>query len=136
MLKYFKQMYLSVKHNRATKGQRAFNFIIDFIVLNIIVFIICYVLYNFDLAYETIYKPFYLYFIYFAYYVITESLLSKTLAKFITKTKLVTYENTKPDFLTVIARSLARLIPFDPLSFFGNIGWHDSLSKTTVISDV
>jgi len=50
-------MNIYVKNNLVTKGQRALNFIIDWLIVGIIIFIIGYVLYNFDLSYEKIYKP-------------------------------------------------------------------------------
>jgi uncharacterized RDD family membrane protein YckC len=69
------------------------------------------------------------------YYMILEAFLGKTFAKFITKTKVINKDGSKPIFITIFWRTLARLIPFEPLSFFTKDGWHDSLSKTTVIDD-
>ena len=69
------------------------------------------------------------------YYSILEATTGKTIAKFITKTKVVNEEGEKPDFGTILLRSLCRFIPFEPFSFLGsdNSGWHDKLSKTRVI---
>jgi len=69
------------------------------------------------------------------YYSILEATTGRTIAKFITKTKVVNEEGVKPDFGTILLRSLCRFIPFEPFSFLGsdNSGWHDKLSKTRVI---
>lgn len=69
------------------------------------------------------------------YYTILEASSGKTIAKFITKTKVVDYQGNRPDFGTIFIRSLCRFIPFEPFSFLGsdNSGWHDKLSKTKVI---
>jgi uncharacterized RDD family membrane protein YckC len=69
------------------------------------------------------------------YYSVLEASTGKTIAKFITKTKVVNEKGEKPDFGTILLRSLCRFIPFEPFSFFGsdNSGWHDKLSKTRVI---
>ncbi len=59
----------------------------------------------------------------------------RSLGKLITKTKVITLDGDRPDFRTVLIRSLCRHIPFDSLSFFGSTdaGWHDSISKTRVV---
>lgn len=69
------------------------------------------------------------------YYSILEATTGRTIAKFITKTKVVNQEGVKPDFGTILLRSLCRFIPFEPFSFLGSdsSGWHDKLSKTRVI---
>lgn len=72
-------------------------------------------------------------------YMISESLLKgKTVGKYLTKSRVLTDEGMVPDALTIIKRSLCRLIPFDALSFLGSdaYGWHDSISKTIVIDEV
>lgn len=65
-----------------------------------------------------------------------------TLGKLFTKTKAITEENTNLNIEHAVIRSVARLIPFDHLSFlFGDdndthefsIGWHDKISNTRVI---
>ena len=69
------------------------------------------------------------------YYSILEATTGKTIAKFITETKVVNEEGKKPDLGTILLRSLCRFIPFEQFSFLGsdNSGWHDKLSKTRVI---
>lgn len=69
------------------------------------------------------------------YYSATELLTGRTIAKYITNTRVVTEDGTKPASGTILLRSLCRFIPFEPFSFLGsdNSGWHDKLSKTRVI---
>ncbi|MEO9591512.1 RDD family protein [Rhodopirellula bahusiensis] len=70
------------------------------------------------------------------YYVFMEAIFGATLAKFITKTRVVSVDGDKAGFGKILGRSLARMIPFDPLSYlFGDnrVGWHDTLSGTRVI---
>jgi uncharacterized RDD family membrane protein YckC len=71
------------------------------------------------------------------YFVLLETVFGKTLAKFITKTKVVNKDGTKPSFGKILLRSVCRFIPFDIFSFSGAkpVGWHDSISKTIVIDD-
>lgn len=70
------------------------------------------------------------------YYIVMEFKYHKTLAKFITKTKVVKMSGQKPEISDIIIRTLFRLIPFDRVSFiFTKNGFHDYLSKTTVIKD-
>ncbi len=72
---------------------------------------------------------------FYLYFVVLEATTSRTLAKFITGTMVVTTDGEKPDFNTILLRSLCRFIPFEAFSFLGQSqnGWHDSLSKTRVI---
>lgn len=69
------------------------------------------------------------------YYSFFEAITGQTPAKYITKTRVVNEEGEKPDFNTILIRSLCRYIPFEPFSFLGsdNRGWHDTISKTQVI---
>lgn len=69
------------------------------------------------------------------YYTVFEALTGRTIAKYITRTKVVTENGEKPDLGTIFIRSLCRFVPFNALSFFGsdNSGWHDLWSKTRVI---
>jgi uncharacterized RDD family membrane protein YckC len=72
------------------------------------------------------------------YYGLFESLTQRTPAKFITNTKVVLRDGTRPDNITILLRSLCRQIPFEALSFLGRygIGWHDSFTKTLVVDVV
>jgi len=69
------------------------------------------------------------------YYSTLEVTTGRTLAKFITRTKVVDEKGNTPGFTTILARSACRFIPLEPISFLGgeNSGWHDRISKTKVI---
>lgn len=84
---------------------------------------------------ERIEKVLLLVFIWFAYYSVTEIIFSRTIAKFITGTKVVMYDGSKPDAVTILLRTACRAIPIEAFSFLGSAvrGWHDTLSKTYVV---
>jgi uncharacterized RDD family membrane protein YckC len=74
----------------------------------------------------------------FAYHLTFEAIFQKTLGKVLTGTKVVSVTGEKPSFLALLGRTLARYIPFEPLSFlfYGSYptkGWHDRLSRTLVV---
>ncbi len=71
---------------------------------------------------------------YFFYYIYLENNYQQTLGKFYTKTKVVTLNGDKPSLKKIIARTLLRTIPYDLISFIiERNGFHDNISKTTVI---
>ena len=51
------------------------------------------------------------------FYSTFEATTGRTLAKYITKTKVVNKDGGKPSVETILIRSLCRFIPFEPLSF-------------------
>lgn len=72
------------------------------------------------------------------YYIFFESIWSKTPAKFITKTRVVMENGKKPDFNSILIRTLIRCVPFEALTFLSPErprGWHDRWSKTFVIDE-
>ncbi len=71
-----------------------------------------------------------------AYYLVMEALFQRTVAKLLTGSVVVTYDGRRPTFGQIVGRSFARLIPFEAFSFLKSepVGWHDSLSKTLVVS--
>lgn len=73
----------------------------------------------------------------FLYYLIFEGIYQKTPGKWITKSKVVMNDGSKPNFGNILIRTISRAIPFEAFSFIGSnpIGWHDKLSKTIVIND-
>jgi len=73
----------------------------------------------------------------FLYYFIMEFKWSKTVAKFITKTKVVTENGETPKATNIFKRTLIRFVPFDAFSFLSSspAGWHDRWSGTRVIDD-
>jgi uncharacterized RDD family membrane protein YckC len=114
---------------------RFIHFIIDSIVCFIIVAIL-----TFSLNAKDDFQMLLGYIIFFAsyisYYVFMENKYQKTIGKFITKTKVVKKNGTKPQVGDILIRTLSRLIPFDRISFlFTTNGFHDRLSDTTIIKD-
>ncbi|MBE9481743.1 MAG: RDD family protein [Bacteroidetes bacterium] len=74
--------------------------------------------------------------VFVTYYLIFESFTGKTIGKYITKTKVLKTDLTKPNFLYILLRTIIRLIPFDFLTFLSKKnGWHDRFSSTVVIND-
>lgn len=135
-------LYLDpVEHSLASKGLRFANYLVDYIIAAIFQYAVLLMpIFMMDAGdvESPAYGIFSLLFsliVYVLYFALTEYLFKgRTLAKFITGTKAVTVEGNDLDFTTALIRSLCRLIPFEPFSFFGETGWHDSISKTRVVS--
>ncbi len=73
---------------------------------------------------------------FFGYYALFEGVWQRSPAKFITGTKVVMLDGSKPSLGRVLLRALCMLIPFDPFSYIGNHtpeGWHDRLSHVIVV---
>ena len=71
--------------------------------------------------------------LYFFYYFLFEYLLLKTPSKFITNS-IVDIDLNKNRFLTILIRSIVRILPIDILSFLIlERGLHDKLSKSQTI---
>jgi len=73
----------------------------------------------------------------FVYYLTFEATVGKTPGKASMRTRVVAESGARPSLARVAGRTVLRFIPLDPLSFFGReqYGWHDSLSRTRVISE-
>ncbi|MCT4587476.1 MAG: RDD family protein [Carboxylicivirga sp.] len=70
----------------------------------------------------------------FIYYLFFESLTGRTPGKMITKTIVIDQNGHKPNFTTILLRTLCRFIPFNAFSFLiAENGWHDAFSKTKVV---
>jgi uncharacterized RDD family membrane protein YckC len=71
----------------------------------------------------------------FLYYLASETLFGQTLGKLVTGTRVVTESGGPPAFWQILARSIYRLVPLEPLSLFNrhSIAWHDRWSKTRVV---
>lgn len=68
------------------------------------------------------------------YYYLSEGWLGYSPMKALTGCGIVNFRGEVPSTVTVLGRSLARWIPFNPLSFlFLKRGWHDTVSGTYVI---
>lgn len=133
----------------ASKNIRFVNFIIDYIVQIVLLFGISIVINVFsELTGHHILQNVFIdnenslfdllsgYIILILYYLTIETLTGTSLGKFITQTKIVRHDGSKPEFTDILKRTLSRLIPFEHLSFIGkeSTGWHDSISKTHVVN--
>lgn len=131
----------------ASKNTRAVNFIIDLIVIYFLSLIIYqflkyislnekYAYYSdwidtFDSAQVFLFRSL----IWFIYYGFTEFFLSRTLAKYFTKTIVVLKNGSEPNFFDIMARTTLRLFPFEQFTFLKGRkpGLHDEYSKTFVV---
>lgn len=132
---------VEIYYDYANNGTRIANYLIDLIVIYFTIIFITVLIGNMSgafikiLVYNIFARYLYAFIIIFIYYFTFEYLLGKTVAKMITKTKVLTTNGEKPDAGTIISRTFARFIPFEAFSFFGSYGngWHDKLSKTVVV---
>ncbi len=73
-----------------------------------------------------------------SYYVAFEGIWSRTPGKWVFGTVVISdvdssEAGTKPSMGQILGRTACRLIPFEPLSFFGKTGWHDRIPRTRVV---
>jgi uncharacterized RDD family membrane protein YckC len=68
-----------------------------------------------------------------SYYAIFEGLFARTPGKLICGTKVVDENGGPASFGQILGRTACRCIPFEPFSFLGERGWHDSIPKTSVV---
>ncbi len=79
----------------------------------------------------------YFFLLYIMYHALFEHFFGKTPGKFLTKTKVVKKDGSKPTFMNLLGRNTARLIPFDSFSYlFSERGFHDEISDTYVVEDI
>lgn len=72
------------------------------------------------------------------YYAGLEYFTGRTLGKVVTGTHVVRIGSSeRPSLGQCIGRAFARVVPFEPLSFFfgSPLGWHDTWSGTMVVRD-
>ena len=124
-----------------TRVKRFLNLILDFVGIYIFDIILGFILGVIELHFimENMNESFLGAIIYILYCVLFESIWSKTPAKFITKTKVITEYGKKPNFKTIFIRTLVRFVPFEVFSFLSPErprGLHDRWSKTIVIDDI
>ncbi len=67
----------------------------------------------------------------------SEIIFSRTIGKMITKTRVVNLQGRKPNWGSIMVRSLTRLIPIDWFTYFKKepVGWHDLAGDTIVIKE-
>ncbi|MDQ1097463.1 MULTISPECIES: RDD family protein [Chryseobacterium] len=137
---------LIIDRNKASLGKRFVNNLIDTIVLMIIHVILTFIsgflyaltsicffyFYNdggflWDIFIGAVVA--FIYFFIWEYY--TQGM---TPGKYVTGTRVISVDGKKSDRKQILYISLYRVIPFEPLSFFGREGWHDSFSDTRVVN--
>jgi len=137
----------------ATQGQRFLNWLIDNIITRLalayavgIVIGLAIQLLSFDTqqqVYEGIQEKNFIYYLitysivaftYLVYYTACEKLFKGyTLGKVITGTKAIRQDGGELTFRNALLRSLCRIVPFEVLSGFSTLTWHDSWTDTMVI---
>jgi len=134
--------------NEAATSLRFANFIIDYIIITFIsvfffVFlgiILTLITGNEELLSALIDSKAWSYllsaFVFVMYYFLMEKFVQgRTVGKLVTGTKVVTDAGDEPSTGDLLRRSLSRLIPFEPLSFFSKDGkWHDNWTDTVVVN--
>ncbi len=141
------EFYVTQK-DLASKGKRFGNFIIDYIIqmvlgagVGVLIAITAeltgnYGLYDIVVESDSRFIDYVFGFIILIiYYTTIETLTGRSIGKYITKTKVVLKDGSKPTINEILIRSLCRIIPFEQFSFLGDLGkgWHDTLSKTFVV---
>jgi len=124
----------------ASKQKRFLNFIIDGVIKLIIVRLAINFLNISEISkgidsLDMIERYLFWSVISFVYYGMTETFLSRSPAKYFTKTIVVMEDGSKPTIITILTRTLLRILPFESLSFLRGraLGLHDKNSKTLVV---
>lgn len=76
--------------------------------------------------------------LYPTFYAFCEYNWQRTPGKYLSKSLVIDEYGNKPDLRAIILRSFIRLVPFEAFSCFGDNyshGWHDSWSKTWVVTE-
>lgn len=122
----------------ASLGTRVGNYFLDLIFTYALLFLIGVMLAAAGINYlETMNEYVLGFLVTCLYYIVFESTSGKTPAKWITRTRVVTIDGSRPSFINIVGRTLCRFIPFDGFSylFTDGIGWHDTISHTRVIRE-
>ena len=137
---------------RADKGQRLANYIIDLVVFYAILIFIVYIssviyfsinpsaaeeyLRNKDSAGTSLFYYVLAYTVLILVYTLFEGgLKGKTIGKYITKTRAVKLDGSKITWKDALLRTLSRIVPFEPFSGLGDNLWHDSWTNTMVVKE-
>lgn len=71
----------------------------------------------------------------FLYNLAFETTIQKTPGKFLTHTRVLMLDGSKPDSASIAARTLIRFVPLEPWLLREGKWWHDKWSDTQVVSD-
>jgi uncharacterized RDD family membrane protein YckC len=122
-------------HDVASKGRRFGTLLLDYFFYYVVVFLIGIVvgLTRGSPGMSPLQWQVLAFVVLIAYYLFFESLWQRTPGKFLLGTVVINEQGDKPSFGQVLGRTLCRFIPFEPFSFLGREGWHDSISRTKVV---
>ncbi|MBN2891560.1 MAG: RDD family protein [Bacteroidales bacterium] len=131
--------------NMASQGKRLANRLLDYVFILVLALVFGVILgligvfFNFPDVFNEDLNLLQRYFLGFmlssVYYVVLEATTGRTIAKFITGTKVVNKDGKKPGFTEILGRTLCRAIPFEAFSFLStSYGLHDRLSNTKVVN--
>jgi len=136
-----------INEKMASQGKRFLNYLLDLAFIMIFIFVFYFILGIIlalvapstlsDMEEGNILLQYLVSFIVsMIYYTSFEAVTGRSIAKYITKTKVVTEIGEKPNFKIIVIRSLCRFIPLEAFSFLFNdgSGWHDTISRTKVIN--
>lgn len=130
----------AVGEHKANKGLRFLNYLIDLVavifILAIVLIILSFTLeaLGLTISEESIVFDLFIYVLVVIIYFLIEFVTKgRSLGKLITGTKVVMIDGTEPTTKDYFVRNLCRIIPFDAFTFLGENGWHDKISKTTVV---
>ena len=122
----------------AGKGRRFLTLVIDYICFRLMLFVFFLVMYavqpwripaDHQLTWATGVAAV----MFVAYCMFFEGLLGRTPAKMILGTKVTDLDGNPPTLGAVFKRTMARFVPLEGFTFFGERGFHDRVSKTLVI---
>lgn len=134
--------HLEGRPRLATSGKRFLTFLIDRVATFGLVYLVGGLIADFmpldkrvELAEITGIDYIISYIVYYLFYVVLEGTTGRTLGKFITGTKVLSYNYERASLLQIMGRSLVRLVPFEQFSIlFGKEGmWHDQASNTITV---
>ncbi|MEM6719662.1 MAG: RDD family protein [Bacteroidota bacterium] len=129
----------TLHYKKASRGQRFWIYLIDvLLIFGVFSKYIFLIPRSFEtLLVSTFGERFSLYILFIIasslYYLFFEAIFKTTPGKCLMNTRIINYKKGKIKFSQFVWRTLSRRIPFEPFSFFGDIGWHDLLSTTTVV---
>lgn len=126
------------KVNCVQGGKRLGHYMIDYVILFAINFLLALagifsssgdasgaleIIFNIGAIFTTV-----------VYYFALESTMGTTIGKLVTNSVVIDANGNKPSPSRLLGRSFARLIPLEAFSCLGEQGWHDTFSKTYVVT--
>ena len=139
-----------VVRNKANMGKRFLNYVIDLAFATVVIFFIFFLFgfISFVITWASngenteeistmspLVNRLIFLFLYVMILFFTEKFSKgRSLGKWITGTKVVKRDGTDLTTEDLLKRNFSRAVPFDQLSFLGNVGWHDSWSDTRVVN--